>query len=62
MSTSKDSEADGAVAAPAVNTAVSADEKNSTPTTAPVKEGGIRGWLQVIGAFLIFFNVWYEKT
>jgi hypothetical protein len=23
-----------------------------------VKEGGVRGWLQVLGAFFIFFNVW----
>ena len=24
----------------------------------PVKDGGLRAWLQVMGCFLVFFNVW----
>ena len=24
----------------------------------PVKDGGLRAWLQVVGCFLVFFNVW----
>lgn len=61
MSTSTDNKADDAAATAAKND-VSANEKNSPPAAVPVKEGGIRGWLQVIGAFFIFFNIWYEKN
>lgn len=61
MSTPTDIEADDAAATAAKNN-VSADEKNYPPAAVPVKEGGIRGWLQVIGAFFIFFNIWYEKN
>lgn len=62
MSTPTDIEADDAAATAAKNN-VSVDEKNSPPAAVPVKEGGgIRGWLQVIGAFFIFFNIWYEKN
>ncbi len=25
---------------------------------AVVKDGGLRAWLQVLGCFLVFFNVW----
>jgi hypothetical protein len=25
---------------------------------SPVKEGGLRAWLQVVGCCLVFFNVW----
>ena len=24
----------------------------------PVKDGGLRAWLQVVGCFLVFCNVW----
>jgi hypothetical protein len=24
----------------------------------PFKDGGLRAWLQVVGCFLVFFNVW----
>ncbi|GES56889.1 major facilitator superfamily domain, general substrate transporter [Aspergillus terreus] len=39
------------------------DDSASKELRAPdpviqVKEGGVRGWLQVLGAFFIFFNVW----
>ncbi|KAL4893006.1 major facilitator superfamily domain-containing protein [Aspergillus ambiguus] len=37
------------------------DNKELEAPTEPVvhvKDGGIRGWLQVLGAFFIFFNVW----
>ena len=29
----------------------------SLPPSA-VKDGGLRAWLQVLGCFLVFFNVW----
>ena len=25
---------------------------------SPVADGGVRAWLQVVGCFLVFFNVW----
>ncbi|KAJ5826364.1 hypothetical protein N7474_003502 [Penicillium riverlandense] len=61
MSTPSCNEADVATATAAKNN-ISAEEKNSPPAASPVKEGGIRGWLQVIGAFFIFFNIWYDKN
>ncbi|KAL4914741.1 major facilitator superfamily domain-containing protein [Aspergillus aurantiobrunneus] len=30
----------------------------AAPIQIPPKEGGIRGWLQVVGTFFILFNIW----
>lgn len=32
----------------------------SPPPPSAVPDGGIRAWLQVLGCWLVFFNVWYE--
>lgn len=30
----------------------------STPQPVPVKDGGLRAWLQVLGSFIMYFNLW----
>lgn len=32
--------------------------KNSVNNVASVPNGGLRAWLQVLGAFCLFFNTW----
>ena len=35
------------------------EEKASVlPPPAPPPDGGLRAWLQVLGCYLVFFNVW----
>jgi hypothetical protein len=43
-------------------TAPSDIETPATPHRPTIKEGSVRSWLQVIGAFCIFFNVWYGDS
>lgn len=31
---------------------------DSEKGVSPVPDGGIRAWLQVLGAFFLFFNTW----
>jgi hypothetical protein len=47
-------EADGAE-----EKAVAIEEDVISLPPTPVKDGGLRAWLQVLGCFLVFFNVWY---
>ena len=52
--------------------AASAGASPSAPTGPPghghvndlssVPNGGLRAWLQVVGAFMLFFNTWYVET
>jgi hypothetical protein len=36
------------------------EEKEKQPSPAdPIPNGGFKAWLQVFGAFLLFFNSWY---
>ena len=49
------------------------EQSNQTPSKDPISEkdfnktivtqsppnGGVRAWLQVLGSFLVFFNIWY---
>ena len=32
------------------------------PAPATAKDGGLRAWLQVLGCWLVFFNVWYASS
>ena len=32
--------------------------KESKPSPAPIPNGGLVAWLQVVGAFFLFFNSW----
>ena len=34
------------------------DSHKATGTQGP-PNGGVRAWLQVLGSFLVFFNIWY---
>lgn len=35
------------------------EKANVLPPPAPPPDGGLRAWLQVLGCYLVFFNVWY---
>jgi hypothetical protein len=39
-------------------TAVTESESQAA-APAPPKEGGLHGWLQVVGTLFILFNIWY---
>lgn len=32
------------------------------PAPATATDGGLRAWLQVLGCWLVFFNVWYASA
>jgi hypothetical protein len=36
------------------------EKANVLPPPAPPPDGGLRAWLQVLGCYLVFFNVWYS--
>jgi len=39
-------------------------EEDTEVPIAPVgasPDGGTRAWLQVLGSFLVFFNIWYQR-
>jgi len=35
-----------------------ADEKSPSPSPPKDSETSVRAWLQVLGAFFMFFNIW----
>jgi hypothetical protein len=40
-------------------TAVTESESESPAAPPLPKEGGLHGWLQVVGTLFILFNIWY---
>ena len=34
------------------------EKANILPPPIPPLDGGLRAWLQVLGCYLVFFNVW----
>lgn len=34
------------------------DVETAEDTQLPIQDGGIRAWLQVLGSFLVFSNIW----
>jgi peptidoglycan hydrolase-like protein with peptidoglycan-binding domain len=52
----------------AVRAPQSSDGQAATPTAAspptspgPIPNGGLQAWLQVLGAWILFFNTWLEN-
>ena len=52
---SRDREGDGGVISKVPSKAAS---KASVNNVASIPNGGLRAWLQVLGAFMLFFNTW----
>jgi hypothetical protein len=42
----------------AMNKEVAIEQDVVSLPPPPVTDGGLRAWLQVMGCFLVFFNVW----
>ena len=38
------------------------ESKHSVNNVASIPNGGLKAWLQVLGAFFLFFNTWYENN
>jgi len=34
-------------------------QEAASPPPAPQEKEGAKAWLQVLGGFLVFFNIWY---
>ena len=47
---------------PSLDTAMVDSGQSQNPVPGPPPNGGLRAWLQVVGAFCIFLNTWYAAV